>query len=241
MRKGKPRNSGIPSLRQAGLCSRLLGNERLCHRKRLMLFSLKFQRKKLQNALAMMGKLEKKAVFYRAVEMKQPHAMTGPNEKAPLRAGTDQRQAYRWRRQSAPDAAARRCRYKSDSPSHRPSAQQASHPYLAAALPPDAEGKPRSSGIPSLRQVGLHSPFPRPPLWTRAAGLLPVFQKIQGYIKGCSLRPYKKQKMPVPKREHGRRAMRAPSAGLPLFAEKPYPWKGRKGADDAFNLFHTTP
>ena len=122
-----------------------------------------------------------------------------------------------------------------------PSAQQASHPYLAAAFPPNTEGEAEEQRHPFAEAGGPPFAVPSPPLWTRAAGLLPVFQKIQGYIKGCSLRPYKKQKMPVPKREHGRRAMRAPSAGLPLFAEKPYPWKGRKGADDAFNLFHTTP
>ena len=177
--------------------------------------------------------------------MEQPHAMTGPNEKAPLRAGTDQRQAYRWRRQSAPGAAARRCRYKSDTARHARSAALRHSRHCIHTLPPPfprmRKGKPRNSGIPSLRQAGLRSPFPRPPLWTRAAGLLPVFQKIQGYIKGCSLRPYKKQKMPVSKREHGRRAMRAPFSGPSSFCRKALPWKGRKGADGASNLFHATP
>ena len=49
-----------------------------------MLFSLKFQRNNRQNALAedsAKGKTgEKGCNFHRAVEMKQPHTMTGPKE-----------------------------------------------------------------------------------------------------------------------------------------------------------------
>ena len=57
---------------------------RLCHRKWLMLFSLKLQKDNRQNALAVYpaeGKPEKRPYFHRAVEMKQPHAMTGPQKR----------------------------------------------------------------------------------------------------------------------------------------------------------------
>ena len=58
--------------------------EGLCRRKRLMLFSLKFQRNNRQNALAedsAKGKTgEKGCNFHRAVEMKQPYTITEPKE-----------------------------------------------------------------------------------------------------------------------------------------------------------------
>ena len=54
----------------------------LCHRKWLMLFPLKFQRNNRQNTLAMHSAKGKAGgrgcIFYRAVEMKQPHTMTEP-------------------------------------------------------------------------------------------------------------------------------------------------------------------
>ena len=52
--------------------------KRLCYRKWLVLFSLKFQRNSQQSTLTIdstKGKTGKKAVFYRAVEMKQPHTI----------------------------------------------------------------------------------------------------------------------------------------------------------------------
>ena len=53
-----------------------------------MLFSLKLQRDNRQNALAVdpaKGKTgEKDCIFYRAVEMKQPHAMAEPLRKSSL-------------------------------------------------------------------------------------------------------------------------------------------------------------
>ncbi|WP_302552786.1 hypothetical protein [uncultured Bilophila sp.] len=51
----------------------------LCHRKWLMLFSLKLQRDNRQNALAVSpakGEAGKRLYFHRTVEMKQPHAIT---------------------------------------------------------------------------------------------------------------------------------------------------------------------
>ena len=55
---------------------------RLCPRKWLMLFSLKFQRNNQQNALAMdSAKGEsciKRLHFHRVMDMKQPHTMTEP-------------------------------------------------------------------------------------------------------------------------------------------------------------------
>ena len=54
---------------------------RLCHRKWLRLFSLKFQRNNQKSALAIgfaKGKTEKKAVFSPHCGMKQPHTMTEP-------------------------------------------------------------------------------------------------------------------------------------------------------------------
>ena len=54
----------------------------LCHRKWLMLFSLKFHRDNRQNALALYSAKrkneEKRLYFHRAIEMKQPHTMTEP-------------------------------------------------------------------------------------------------------------------------------------------------------------------
>ena len=54
----------------------------LCPRKRLMLFSLKFQRNNRQNALAMDSaqgeNLRKSLHFHRVAEMKQPYALTEP-------------------------------------------------------------------------------------------------------------------------------------------------------------------
>ena len=63
--------------RKAGEFSFLLFSW-LCHRKWLVLFSLKFQRNNQQSTLTIdstKGKTRKKAVFYRAVEMKQPHTI----------------------------------------------------------------------------------------------------------------------------------------------------------------------
>ena len=49
-----------------------------------MLFSLKFHRDNRQNALALYSAKrkneEKRLYFHRAIEMKQPHTMTEPNE-----------------------------------------------------------------------------------------------------------------------------------------------------------------
>ena len=60
---------------------------RLCYGKWLMLFPLKLQRNNRQNALAVdpaKGKTGKRLYFHRTVEMRQPHAMTGPRRKKPL-------------------------------------------------------------------------------------------------------------------------------------------------------------
>ncbi|WP_308770945.1 hypothetical protein, partial [uncultured Bilophila sp.] len=58
---------------------------RLCHRKWLMLFSLKFQRDNRQNTLALYSAKkktgEKRLYFHRTIEMKQPHTMTEPFPK----------------------------------------------------------------------------------------------------------------------------------------------------------------
>ena len=51
-----------------------------------MLFSLKRQRHNRQNTLAVdpaEGKTGKRLYFHRTVEMRQPHAMTGPRRKKP--------------------------------------------------------------------------------------------------------------------------------------------------------------
>ena len=55
-------------------------SKRLCYRKWLMLFSLKFQRDNRKNALAVdsaKGKTGKSLYFHHAVEIKQPHATIG--------------------------------------------------------------------------------------------------------------------------------------------------------------------
>ena len=51
---------------------------KLCHRKWLMLFSLKLQKDNRKNVLTVDPAKGKKSVFHRAVEMKQPHIITEP-------------------------------------------------------------------------------------------------------------------------------------------------------------------
>lgn len=70
----------------AALRCALIGKIWLCHRKWLMLFSLKFQRTNRQNALAIgsaKGKAGKKLYVDSAVAMKRAHAMTEPYAKIP--------------------------------------------------------------------------------------------------------------------------------------------------------------
>ncbi|WP_337431353.1 hypothetical protein, partial [Bilophila sp.] len=58
---------------------------RLCHRKWLMFFSLKFQRNNRQNTLALYSAKkktgEKRLYFHRTIEMKQLHTMIEPFPK----------------------------------------------------------------------------------------------------------------------------------------------------------------
>ena len=62
-----------------GTASWITWSKRLCYRKWLTLFSLKFQRDNRKNVLAVIpprGKPEKGCIFHRTVEMKQPHTIT---------------------------------------------------------------------------------------------------------------------------------------------------------------------
>lgn len=75
-------------------------------------------------------------------------------------------------------------------------------------------------------------------------GLLSISEKSKENHKESFIPPQKKQKPPCPKQENGcgsalQQAEGVRLAGLSLFAEKPT--LGRKGADGASNLFHTTP